>query len=110
MYAVDSPFKSCKDEMACLQNVYNRIRQLPYHATGPNSNTYAAALLRVCGFKFHPITIKYDFWECICDPPGPQICVHHVGSVTYNRPPGAVGWEAAGYGDNVEGGPPMSGR
>src|SRR3989442_643868 len=40
-----TPHKSCEEEMACLEKAFTEIRQVPYSVSGPNSNTYAHALL-----------------------------------------------------------------
>jgi hypothetical protein len=95
-YEVMSPWKSCDNEMKCLMNAYNRILQLPYSALGPNSNTYASALLNVCSLKV----------KCY------EVCVPVFtgsGAFTYVKtciPEDAQGWDAGGYGPTVAGGPP----
>ncbi len=101
-YEVQSPWKSCDNEIKCLENAFQRIWQLPYERLGPNSNTYAHALLRVCQMTFKPIRVEVPE-QIIHDPPGPRIRI--PPQVTWITGPPATGWGTGGYGPSVEGGP-----
>jgi hypothetical protein len=94
-YRIGSIWKSCENEMACLKNAYRRILQLPYRRLGPNSNTYANALLRVCSLALGP-------WIM-------EACTRRESDEILEREPeapdSAPGWNTPGYGDTVTGGP-----
>lgn len=51
---VISPYKTADEEIKKLDEVFKKLRQLPYCRTGPNSNTYAKQLLKLAGFKVEP--------------------------------------------------------
>ncbi|MCZ2344028.1 MAG: hypothetical protein LC104_19875 [Bacteroidales bacterium] len=94
-FEVESPWKSCENEVKCLENAYNRILMLPYRSTGPNSNTYSHALLSVCNMRFKPIKVTMPgHWDS--DGLG-RIWVPAT-EITLNSPPGAVAWDDPGYG------------
>src|SRR5262249_32951485 len=47
---VTNDYMSASDELSALFVSFLKLRQLPYSVTGPNSNTYARALLENSGF------------------------------------------------------------
>jgi hypothetical protein len=49
-YLVRCECKSCDDVQRCIQNYHDTMKAPPYDADpGPNSNTYAHAMLKTCG-------------------------------------------------------------
>jgi RHS repeat-associated protein len=53
-WSVTSPYDDPDDELWALYIAYSQLEQVPYSATGPNSNTYAHQLLNLAGFKVTP--------------------------------------------------------
>jgi RHS repeat-associated protein len=111
VYQVDSPWKDCENEVKCLQNAFNTITQAAYYVTGPNSNTYAHALLTVCTMKVKCFKITKwvldDRQIWVENPRGTRIyrCRRPVRWEVCS-PLRAWGWDTPGYYPNtVKGGP-----
>jgi hypothetical protein len=102
-YDLDSPWKSCQNEWKCIKNAYDRILQLPYSRMGPNSNTYAHAVIRVCSISF-PCRSEV-IWVPVVAPSHMGACHRGPSTVRICAPDGAAGWTSSGYGSTVEGGP-----
>ncbi len=100
-YDLDSPWKSCENEMKCLDHAYDRIWQLPYQRLGPNSNTYAHALIRVCSISFH--CFETEGFVPVMGPFGPS--GHVIEKVPVREPVNAPGWNTPGFGPNLGGTP-----
>jgi hypothetical protein len=78
--------------MRALEYAFDHIWQLPYRRLGPNSNTYAHALLKVSYMKL----ADYSVDQCFPPLSFPK---------TLDSPENAAGWNSSGYGNTIEGMP-----
>jgi RHS repeat-associated protein len=98
VYAVDTSFQDCDNEIKCLDKAFQTITQLPYNATGPNSNTYAHALLNSCNMSFKCFQRTGHVRYCVSDPGfGPTFWIDRTFKQTICSPPNALGWYTPGY-------------
>jgi RHS repeat-associated protein len=60
---VTSKYPTADDELRALLTTYVKLNQVPYHAPGPNSNTYSHQLLTLSGFT---VADRYEevAWPC----------------------------------------------
>jgi RHS repeat-associated protein len=97
IFEVDTGGKSFEEEVRALEYVFqNNIWQLPYNVAGPNSNTYAHALLGLAGFEVKPYETTVEIWQ----PPPPIPGIRYAPqyqTVQTQTPEGAVGWNYNGY-------------
>jgi RHS repeat-associated protein len=78
---VASPYATDEEELEKLDSAFAKLIQLPYNATGPNSNTYAHQLLTLAGF-----TVE-DRYQTVAIPVCPDVGGGAVKATKPAEPP-----------------------
>jgi hypothetical protein len=89
--------KTFEEQVRAIEYVFqNNIWQLPYALTGPNSNTYANALLGLAGCKVKPYKKLVECYEPPPLFPGHRFTPQYE-TIETSVPLGGVGWDYTGH-------------
>ncbi len=111
-YAVNTDWETAEQELKALEYAFDHIWQLPYESNGPNSNTYAHALLTISHMRLAPIPLEVAGAWGIDRSRSPRGSVVWTPAHTiyWDMPWDAIGWKASGYGPCMKGAPEPKGK